>query len=115
MNSICDLAERLAAFANTVGGGHPLITVLGSGAETTVLWQYGKQDIILRCTGVESVLPSNLIPEEPLELNAPTFAAAFDLIRETERRRQPTTDYPYLRFGPMPGTTLDAKHLTHDI
>lgn len=108
-------ANALAELVDKLGGGYPLISVMSTDAILVVLWQYEKQDIVIRCTGDEvAAIPLVLNPEEPLELKAPSVVSAFDLIRQTECLRQQTTDYPYLRFGPMPGTTLDPKFFKHN-
>jgi hypothetical protein len=108
------LPQRLAEFIDQVGGGCPLVTFIEGYGKHAVLWQYEKLDILIRCIGNEVESPRYWNPEELIELKAPSVASAFDVIRQTERLRQPTTDWPYLRFGPAIGTTLDPELLKHD-
>lgn len=113
-DSTDNMPKRLAEFIDQVGGGLPLVTFIEGYGKQAVLWQYEKLDILIRCTEGEMASPRYWNPEELIELKAPSVASAFDLIHRTERLRQPTTDCPYLRFGPMLGTTLDPELLKHD-
>ena len=112
-NQLDALAKRLGAYADQVGGGYPLVTIVAQDGRQLLLWQYARQDIIIDCTAAEIAAPDEWSLEDALILQAPSIETAFELVRRTERLRQQDTDQPYLRFGPMPGTTLDTKFLAH--
>jgi hypothetical protein len=109
------MPKRLAEFIDQGGGGFPLVTIIEHNKRHVVLWQYEKQDIILRCMGnlgdQNETLQFEL--EAPVEFEMESISAAFELIRHTECIRQNYAEYPYLQFGPMPGTRSDLEFFFH--
>ena len=113
-SKIACLARKLAAWADEIAGDYPLVTTLTDQGTDIVLWQYGRQDIVLRCGTKELKEPADWGHEKPLVLAVPTMCTALELVRQTEQLRQPTNRWPFIRIGPMPGTELNTVCCTHD-
>ncbi|MRW83744.1 hypothetical protein GJ698_06505 [Pseudoduganella sp. FT26W] len=111
---ISNLAVLLATWADAIGGGDPVVSIIDNEVGPFVLWQYAKQDVIVKCFGTDVVRgPTGWGSETPLLLALPSLQLVFELLRQTELIRQPITDCPYIRLGPIPGTVLDAVDRFH--
>lgn len=111
------MPKRLAEFIDQIGGGCPLVTLIEAEGKQAVLWQYEKLDIVIRCGGRQNEENEQVRfdSEAPIDLASTSIVAAFELIRQTETIRQPNVVCPYLRFGPICGTSSDLEFLVHPI
>lgn len=111
-----NVAQELAAFADFVSGGYPLVSMADDDEGFVILLQYERHDFVVRCLdecGPARII-GGLVPGVPTQILASSVRDGFALILRTEQIRQNGTEFPLICLGRMPGTkSADTKVGAH--